>query len=577
MTLSNTYDQPINRPLHPFWRRTKWRYIIFTLFLAIPLFLVRAIKYEPISFTLASFFCLAVLALSWSSMRDIWRLQDKAVKQKYDFWIGLFVLVGLVSAILLNESKLFVWNTDYIGITLAFLFLVLSVVVTITEHRENVRIYTYSRQKVFVPLSEHRTWIGESIGWVPFVLVGFVAWLWMHDESLDKRFNPFYVDTCKDVADKDNVAVAFAGFDAPSGSNFMEVGSTKFQSNRLSLYSGHTGNQKAQNANDDLTIVGTESELNCWILNPDPQQAASKCPTESRFKEILEGNSELLTRYWQLSRLPRFQGLGSKASILLNINRIIFADVEMKLRRGRYEEAYQEWKDNYKFLNKMIGEDMTWVDKTIFSVNVSFSLESAGQLIRYYPNIATIHGDELLELLKPTGLTPWNIPGTLRAEYLMLDPIISSDHPAFWLHKNFIRNRFLYSALDYLKASEAPPIQVEEQTLSVWERNNIKSWSADYLRDPMNMIFLRFKLFVAPKIGIILTRMHIYDGDKRALTLALLIKQRKLRDSEIGAFIAGNSSKLGNPFSGQPMSWDDSNHTISFDVPKDGYSFKVNL
>jgi hypothetical protein len=71
--------------------------------------------------------------------------------------------------------------------------------------------------------------------------------------------------------------------------------------------------------------------------------------------------------------------------------------------------------------------------------------------------------------------------------------------------------------------------------------------------------------------------MHIYDGDKRALTLALLIKQRKLSESEITAFISSNSSKLGNPFTGQPMSWDSSNQTIRFDVPQDSYSFEVKL
>lgn len=226
----------------------------------------------------------------------------------------------------------------------------------------------------------------------------------------------------------------------------------------------------------------------------------------------------------------------------------------------------------------MNGEDTTWIDKAIFSVADYYSLATVNSMIHLYPSISTIHGEELINLLQPSGLARWNLPGALRAVYFMFDPIISSDHVSFWLHRNFIRNRFFHATQNFLKAADEPPNLVEEKTLAVWESyGNPIAWSNDYLRDPMNTIFYRLKMSWGLRSGALIRQMYKYDGDRRALTLALLIKRRDLKDKEIETFLASVGPELRNPFTGAPMGWDSTKRVIRFDVPKDGDSFDVNL
>lgn len=569
-------------PHHPFWRRSKWLCLVFACFITVTGLLHFSLEPKSITFGWLLFFGIAVLGVFSPLMRDVWTLRERTtIWEKADLWIGIFILGVIGFTIILNTTGVLVWHFIYLQFSIGLSLTLLSLVASITERKKRVRVYSSIRGFVFEAETSPGSWITECWLWIPYLLVISVPLFWFQDEALDTGFKKFFVDNCREVLDEENVAAGFAGFDVPTGTNFMEVGIEKFKANRQSQYSSQNTSPSAPEEKSKIEFVGSPDELNCWILNLDSQNSASSntCASEYRLKQILNANSELISRYWLLSRLPHFQGLGTNGGLLLNINKLIAADVELKLRHGQFENAYQEWKTNYQFIDRMLGEDTTWVDKAIFSVADSFSLASANSLINSYPNIARVHGDELISLLKPTGLARWNLPGVFRAEYLMFDPIISAENARFWLNRNFIRNRYLYAAKDFLEAADAPPNLVEEKALAVWQSYaKLKTWDVDYLRDPINTFFTRIYLLSSLKgASSILPRLHMYDGDRRALTLALLIKRRGIRDTEIETFLAGVGPELINSFTGEPMGWDSTKRVIRFDVPKNGYSFNVKL
>ena len=527
-------------------------------------------------------FSAAVLGVFFPLMRDIWTLRERTKSwEKADLWIGIYVLCIIAITFILSASGILVWHLIYLQFSFGLSFSLLSLVASITERKKLVRVYNSMRGFVFEAETSTGTWVTECWHWIPYLLVISVPLFWFQDETLDPRFKSFFIGTYREVLDKENVAVGLAGIDAPAGSNFMDFGIAKFQASLQSRYSNQDISLSAPEEKNKIDFVGSPDELNCWILNFDSRGPASsiKCASEHRLKQILRANSELLSRYWLLSRLPHFQGLGTNGSLFLNINKLIAAEVELKLRHGQFDAAYQEWKTNYQFVDRMLGEDTTWVDKAIYSVADSFSLASANSMIHSYPNIARIHGDELINMLRPSGLARWNLPGALRAEYSMFDPIISSESARFWLNRNFIRNRYLHSSVDFLEAANSPPNLVEEKTLAVWQSYaKLKTWDLDYLRDPMNTFFTRIYLLSPLKsASSILPRLHMYDGDRRALTLALLVKLHGIRDTEIEEFLAGVGPELRNPFTGEPMAWDSAKRVIRFDIPKNEYSFEVKL
>jgi hypothetical protein len=582
VALSNTPVQMENKShKHSFRLRSKWTSLTVAILIAVPELLLYTIEPKNLSLGWLLFFIVAVLGVFFPIMRDVWTLRERTrMWEKADLWIGTYVLCVVGFAIVVSKTGILVWNSSYFAIPFSLSSTLLSLVATITERKKMVRVYGSIRGPVFETETLPRTWITEFKSWLPYLLVVSIPLYWFHDEALDPGFKGFYIDNCREIPDKENVAAGLAGLDAPVGSNFMDFGVAKFQTNRQELYVRHNVSQAPSQAKIQIDFVGSGDELSCWILNPDSRKSASStmCASETRLKEILSANSDLLSRYWQMSQLQHFQGLGTNGTLFLNINRLIAADVELKLQHGKFEDAYKEWKSNYQFVNRMNGEDTTWIDKAIIMAADYFSLSSVDSLIHLYPSVATAHGEELISLLSPSGLSRWNLPGALRAVYLMFDPIIASDHPSFWLHRNFIQNRFIYFARDFLKAADASPNLVEEKTEAVWKRyGNPMAWSNDYLRDPMNTIFYRLKMSGSLRSGALIGGMYKRDGDRRALTLALLIKHRGLKDTEIETFLASVGPELKNPFTGTPMGWDSTKRVIRFDVPKDGYRFDVQL
>jgi hypothetical protein len=413
--------------------------------------------------------------------------------------------------------------------------------------------------------------IGFMIGFT-IVLILFITTIWLSDEPLDPNFHRFYTDNHKEVVNQENVAVGLAGLDASSGVDFLQVGLAAFKSAQAKQSLKQSEAQLDQpKQKDKIAFVGTKEELNCWIGLREAEDIPPQCASEQRLKDILQANKTLLERYWKITQLQHFQGLPANNQIFVDIHRLIAAEIRMKLNHGNYEDAYTEWLTNQQFVNRMIEEEAGWTEKAIFSVADSYSQASAESLFHIYKGVGTRHGDELIALFNSSGLSRWNLPGTLRAEYDVWQPFVAAYEAQFWFHPNYIRNKWLHSSQAFIAAARVPQNLANQEARKVLhESGGFRSWSNDYLKDPMNTVLVRG--FLLDSLGYksidVLKSMHIRDAKQKALTLILLIKRRDLKDGEIANFMENADPELRNPFTGKAMNWDVKKRAIVFNVPK---------
>ena len=407
-----------------------------------------------------------------------------------------------------------------------------------------------------------------------FVLVAvWIAFAVLVDERIDPDVDAFY--TRPPVANEENAAIALAGLSAPIGEDFMKFGLAKVEADTQAI----RDHNYLPATKGPVTFAGHPEELYCWVKLPQSSDSSqAQCASEQRLKTLIQENAVLLARYRQARLLPHLSGMWSNAGLLLNLNWLIAAEVELNIRQRHFEAAYQQWRDNYQFISRMIGEDGSWIDKAIFMTAEKVGLVAIESLIHSYPDLAVKHKDELHRLLKPAGLNRWNLPGVMRAEYLMFDPILAPGTTKFWVHRNFIRNHFYRSALAVLSTATLPPAIVKDKIEQVLaECCDVRKWSNDYWRDPMNAGFFRLIGGGQIKSVELIAVMWDRDGELRALNLALKIKTQKIPDNSIENFLADTGPELKNPYTNLPMIWDPAKRVIRFDSLRQKSGFEVRL
>jgi hypothetical protein len=534
------------------------------LLIIIPLALFNS-QSRPLDGVLLTLYCAVAAGVGATDIRAMWAVKARRLRH----WVALLLAIlgagAVVGLLILDDMGIFTWNRLYLVIPAELYLVLTSAGAWFTEWRKPVLIYSGLEGVAFVRPPAPPLGRAQRYGLIALALiVSWTAFAFFHDETLDEGFRDFYFGGRSTIRDDENVSIGISGLAAPSGADFMEHG--RFASG-IWRSGGFSDEARTRiNARGKLDFVGGREELQCWY-EPLAKSKDNNCASEDRLVSLLEGNEELLSRYRQLYRLQHSSGLAYNLSLAIDLNRLIAAGIRLDLRKGRTESAYLKWRDNHMFLRRMIGEDGTWVDKAIGLVLEQISLSTAEFLIQASPKTANAHYQEMRESLSPGGLTRYNLGGVMRAEYLLHDPIYSN--PASlkaWVHPGFIRNRFFRAAQDFLKASQGSPSDAAKDVEAVWNAQT-SGWRWDYLRDPLNTVWIRVLLGGQMKTGSMLQQMHLHDGQMRLLTLRLDILHLGIQDSRIEAFLESAETGLRNPFTGEPMKWDLVKRAIYFQSP----------
>jgi hypothetical protein len=523
---------------------------------------------KPLDYRYLVLICGIAFVLAILECRAMWTLKARRVP----VWRGaiyyVVAILAVASLCLAHYTGIFTWNIQYLLVPAVLIMIPEVIVSWLTEWRKSVNIYWELEGTWFlprtsgVPISDQAIAVGFGLAaiWLGFVL--------FYDEPRDPGSDAFYLQTQPTVPDAMNAAIGLEGLAAPQGTDVIAFG--RFA---VDTYARNDLTQaQSRKVIEDcgvLVFAKNPGELDCMSW-PEPDYPTAPCPTAARLSALLGENAELLQRYRQVVGLPDYQPprFGGNAQIFIDLNKLIAEEIAFELRRGNTEAAYQKWRNNYTFLSKAAYAEDSWVGKAIVLVNEGLSHISVELLLHEAPELVDAHGDELLRLLRPVGLSRWNLEGVMRAEYRLLDPIISSGNNQFWVHPDFIRNRYFRAAKAFLDISAGHPSHFGEDFESGRQvHGKFNEWTWDYVRNPLNTVFARGMLGGQFKAWPLVTNMVQKDGRLRLLTLRILLARNKIAGRDVDRFLSSQPTGLRDPFTDQPMRWNSERQVIWFCQP----------
>jgi hypothetical protein len=293
--------------------------------------------------------------------------------------------------------------------------------------------------------------------------------------------------------------------------------------------------------------------------------STATCATPERVNSLLAQNKELLGRYWRITQLPKFGRMHINGQLVINLNKLIAAELLLKAQNGRSELAYQDWKSNFNFLVNGISSENTVIDKAILLVAYKIAITNLESLLYAAPALVDRHGSELHQLLQPGGIARFNPEGELRAEYFSFDPIFLSDESKlFWHHENFLRNTYYRYSKAFLSGLQHDSMIEIESSISLVNKRymTLLGWNSDLIEDPLNSVVSVLITSGQAKVVELIKSMLAEDELLRLIDLRVSIQLNHVKDKDIPNFLAKSGQGLGNLYKNQPIQFSVYRHVL---------------
>ena len=173
---------------------------------------------------------------------------------------GLLGLMIAAVAIVMEEKGLWTSHDSIIWFAIAFIIFIPPF---------QYISWRWCRFQISKEQQKGRSRIGKFILVFLALFASWIAFVLLHDETLDPDFNEFYLENGCVIPDNENVAIGLAGLDAPAGTNFIDVGTVAFHAEKMNMYSGRKERQTDVQTKRKLSFDGNDEELNCWIWSDD--------------------------------------------------------------------------------------------------------------------------------------------------------------------------------------------------------------------------------------------------------------------------------------------------------------------
>ena len=205
------------------------------------------------------------------------------------------------------------------------------------------------------------------------IFCSLIAYSFWYIEKPDAGRETFYATSLQPIPDNENIAIALAGLSAPAGADIIKHGRFVANTTWQKLKDGEA--KKIIDAAGKLEFFGTSDELECWIPSAEPY-TKKKCASAGRIKTILAENKLLLTRYKSMYNMPSWQGVSGNGQYIINLNKLISAEIMLDLANGDADSAYTKWRDNHLFISRVLKQDGTMIERAIFLVVDGINLAS---------------------------------------------------------------------------------------------------------------------------------------------------------------------------------------------------------
>ncbi len=511
---------------------------------------------------------LAGVAVAWIYFRGMWRLPAHWSPARKIILAVVATLMLLAGTAYLRWSAIQDWPYE-LGLKpfIAAAVFAGAAICWWTERTNQMRVYVGLWQIIYLPRAQiNITWpVGVILGLVS-VSVAWQAISRFYDEPLDAGLEAFYAPDPQPVPDNQNAMIALAGISAPRGADIIQYGRMLTDSAQINASAKARAFVRSP---DELKLTVKASVVDCWIWDLKPGEDHD-CVNADQLRAILADNAELLARYRAAIALPeiRFSPIGKGGDRFIGINKLIAAEIELDLREGRAEIAYQKWRENFAFLGRVMSAEATTVEKLIWMVIEGMQRLMAEEMLFRAPQLRQAHAEELRQLFAASGIERWNVRGMLRAQG---EPTVQITLHGMknWMHPNYLRNRQYRVAQAILAELQShDPDVIDRLDTIARDYINADAPALDYLLHPENPQFSKSNLEGEARIGLIAKTWISKSGMMRLLALNVMLAEGHVGDGDIDAFLRNAAPALRNPYSGEPMHWHAANRVLYFCRPK---------
>lgn len=308
--------------------------------------------------------------------------------------------------------------------------------------------------------------------------------------------------------------------------------------------------------------------------------AYKTCADAAQVKTLIASNDELLQRYTHLNTLKHWQGnLEFSGQLVLNLNRLLAAQIKLDVDESRPELAYQKWRENFLFINRAIRQESTMIDRAIFLVTESLNLNALEYCLFKSPEIASAHADELNALLISIGLERYNLEAMARGDYKFINQtfMVKFEHEKNF-HVEYIRNRLYRYQVDFLKYARYQPLSYDEGSAELAKKYSTKLnlFEYDWL-NPVHSILSRLLTGAYTRGFEILKSMHLHNANIKLLNISVKIRQQKIAVADMPAFLSHMGAAFNNPITGDPIQWNAAKKILFWEDPWRDSKIEVRL
>ena len=257
---------------------------------------------------------------------------------------------------------------------------------------------------------------------------------------------------------------------------------------------------------------------------------------------------------------------------------LLISDGALKASHGRVVEAFDIVLDDLAFWRRMLPGRQALIEKMIKMGRLTADLRALSELIRLY-GVPKSRAQRVAAALEPLTDRERDMVSVIRNEGIIYGSLLSRDawhvvaggRPGvgvslltllYQTQASLNRHAQLWAL--YRELAETPAVKFADRAESLPRR--VSELTELHWYDWYNLVGKYIiSLGVPDGYGRYPARMHDLEGLRRLVALQLQIKQRAIPDAKIDAFVRDAGAAYRDPYTEQPMRWDPSAHTLSFE------------
>lgn len=406
------------------------------------------------------------------------------------------------------------------------------------------------------------------------------AGLALYDEKPNDEMVKEMTRPLPEVIEPDNAYIAFIGFAAPKGISPYAYGAEKLQKLKDALQTRKITGKITNPFDDRKGELSFQGEIPSSSVSKTSKtlEYAAKHPEE--IVQLGRENEELLRRYEMLYIYTHYTepldcGYWCYPlpgdSLIARAQRVKLFQIAVIANRGDVAGALAWLKRDSEFW-RFIAQNtiISMISFPCLIADLHFAAEIGAHLSLNRKEVEMLH-----EILRPFDRGETNtakiMPGKARwriTEIGSWDTWIPKKEKQFELNKlflkqNAIQNRTYALYQMYIPLAELPPQEfaIKMKTAEYASSGRI---GISFLYNPAGEILVEIS---RPLMGLEIEVGHRPEGIRRLALLKVLASKEKVSSEKMQRFLDDHAKDLGNPFTGESMTWDPEKRSIYFTGP----------